>query len=326
MRTGGLLSRGKRRIGGYIHRFLFENNYLRDEYFATSYIVPQRLLLGIRIVAFVYCLAVLITNLSLNIAHGAGWSWAAYFTTLTYVGVATYYWFAAYNTARCVLKHRHVSRGSVAGRTISHPTPLPPNQLAQLAAASSRVFGTPASLGTPGGRANGSHEAGLDRVRLLRLGTHHANESQAHFTSDEGETMQGMSQIGDFSVLSESEAGLDTKRPELPAESVAHQLSLAAQWILYELFACYAPLVSLIYWAILFPTQGGMDTAADMWTTLSMHGFNTVFMCLEIFVFARCPFRWTHVTAALATMLLYLALAYLMVAWYGFYVYPFFDN
>ncbi|KAJ2065302.1 hypothetical protein GGI17_000354 [Coemansia sp. S146] len=322
MRARGILGRSKRWIGDSIHRFLFENAYLRDEYFTTSYIVPQRLLLCIRIVLFFYCLAVLATNLSINIVHDAGWSWAVYFTTLTYIGITMYYWFAAYNTARCLLKHRHVSRGSVAGRTISHPTPLPPDQLVLLAAASNRVFGTPASLVPVDGRA-GYREAGLDRVRLLRLDTYHANESQTN--SEVSETVQDMSQLGDISVHSEVNITASTKFPEQPARSAAQQLSLATQWILYELFACYAPLVSIVYWSILFPTQPAMDTAADLWTSISMHALNTVLMGLEVLVFARSPFRWTHVSVALSAMLVYLGLVYMMVGLYDFYVYPFFS-
>ncbi|KAJ2863180.1 hypothetical protein GGH94_003765 [Coemansia aciculifera] len=322
MRARGILGRSKRWIGGSIHRFLFENDYLRDEYFTTSYMVPQRLLLCIRVVLFFYCLAVLATNLSINIVHEAGWSWAVYFTTLTYIGIAMYYWFAAYNTARCLLKHRRVSRGSVAGRTISHPTPLPPDQLVLLAAASNRVFGTPASLVPVDGRA-GYRETGLDRVRLLRLDTYHANESQTN--SEVSETVQDMSPLGDISVHSEVDITASTKISEQPARSAAHQLSLATQWILYELFACYAPLVSIIYWSILFPTQPAMDTAADMWTSVSMHALNTVLMGLEVLVFARSPFRWTHVSVALSAMLVYLGLVYMMVGLYDFYVYPFFS-
>ncbi|KAJ1820994.1 hypothetical protein LPJ60_002882 [Coemansia sp. RSA 2675] len=319
MRTRGLLSRSKQRIGGYVNRFLFENQYLRDEYFATSYIVPQRLLLGVRIIAFVYCASVLISNMVSNIMNGAGWSWAAYFTTLTYFGITLYYWFAAYNTGRCLVKHRHVRKEGVAGRAISHPMPLPPDQLAMLASASSRVFGTPA------GRVRENHRTELDHVRLLRLGAHGASDDQVNSTSGESETVQEMSEFDDFSVVSESEIDVNEKRSEGPALTTAHQLSLAAQWILYELFACYAPLVSIIYWAVLYPSQGGIGSVFDMWMGISMHGLNTVFMSLEVLVFARCPFRWTHVGVALGAMFMYLALTYLMVTWYGFYVYPFFE-
>ncbi|KAJ2492602.1 hypothetical protein IWW37_001357 [Coemansia sp. RSA 2050] len=317
----GPLSRGRRRVGGLVSRFLFDNQYLRDEYFATSYIIPQRPLLGVRIVVFVYCASVLISNLVANIKNDAGWSWAAYFTTLTYFGITLYYWFAAYNTGRCLLKHRHIPKESVAGRAISHPTPLPPDQLAMLASASSRVFGTPAAAS----RVGDSRRTELDRVRLLRLSAYGASDSQINSTSGESETVREISELGDISEMPGSEIDASAKRPEGPGLTTAHQLSLAAQWILYELFACYAPLVSIIYWSILYPSQGRMGSAADLWMGISMHGLNTVFMSLEVLVFARCPFRWTHVGVALGAMSLYLALAYLMVTWYGFYVYPFFE-
>ncbi|KAJ2745635.1 hypothetical protein GGI20_002018 [Coemansia sp. BCRC 34301] len=308
MRASVILSRSRRRIGDTIRRFLLDNNYLCDEYFATSYIVPQRALLGIRVAVFVYCATVLVSNLVANIVHEAGWSWPAYFTTLTYFGVTLYYWFAAYNTARHLRRNRGVGRrpsAGVSGCAISHPAPLPPDQLLLLAAASARVFGTPELLAVLDSRANGSRGAELDHIRLC----------QPSANTNVSET------IGDTT----GQARDKENSPNHASKSMAHQLSLAIQWILYELFTCYAPLVSLVYWAILYPTQGGLDSALNTWMGVSMHGVNTVLMALEVLVFARCPYRWTHVSVVLGVLVAYLVLVYLMVGAYGFYVYPFFE-
>ncbi|KAJ2701052.1 hypothetical protein H4R19_005434 [Coemansia spiralis] len=108
--------------------------------------------------------------------------------------------------------------------------------------------------------------------------------------------------------------------------STVHQLVLAAQWLLYESFICYAPLVTIVYWVLLYPTQTAeMATAVDWWMGVSMHAFNMVLMVLEVFVLARCPCHWRHFGPIAGFMVLYLGLVYFMVAVYGFYVYPFFQ-
>ncbi|KAJ1720765.1 hypothetical protein LPJ61_006122, partial [Coemansia biformis] len=103
-------------------------------------------------------------------------------------------------------------------------------------------------------------------------------------------------------------------------------LVLAAQWILYESFTCYAPLVTIIYWALLYPTQTAvLDTLVDWWMGISMHAFNMVLMLFEVLVAARCPLKWTHFATIITIMGLYLGLVYFMVGVYDFYVYPFFE-
>ncbi|KAI7823416.1 hypothetical protein BX661DRAFT_186557 [Kickxella alabastrina] len=100
--------------------------------------------------------------------------------------------------------------------------------------------------------------------------------------------------------------------------SVAHQLSLASQWVLYETFTCYAPLVTLVYWCLLYPTQGGLDGVLDTWMGVSMHAINFLLMSLEVMVFARCRYRWTHFGMVVLCLVLYLALVYFMVVFWGY--------
>ncbi|KAJ1876607.1 hypothetical protein LPJ57_004399 [Coemansia sp. RSA 486] len=109
--------------------------------------------------------------------------------------------------------------------------------------------------------------------------------------------------------------------------SVLHQSSLATQWILYESFTCYAPLVTLIYWCLLYPSQEeGFVSGLDIWMGVSMHACNSVLMALEISVFARTRYKWPHIGVMYVFLVLYLVLVYFMVGVYDFYVYPFFDG
>lgn len=187
----------------------------QDAVFVTSFWLPPLWVAVIRLTLFCYCATVLISNLTANVLHGAGWSWAAYFTTLTYFGICCYYGVAGYNSLRYLMCSNSV------------------------------------------------------------------------------------------------------------------KWMLALQWVLYELFTCFAPLVTLVYWAILYPSQGPFDSRIDMWMGVSMHGVNTLLMLLEVFVLSRCPYYMdglAHWLIAMAVLCLYLALVYLMVGVYGFYVYPFFET
>ncbi|KAJ2162598.1 hypothetical protein IW139_005532 [Coemansia sp. RSA 353] len=239
--------------------FLFHNPELRDELFATSYVVPQRILAGIRSTLFIYCLAVLISNLAVNVAHGAGWNWAAYFTTLTFFGITLYYGFASYTTIAYAWKQQKIRTDGAA----------------------TLVDSESASQSPP------------------------------------------LSDIGEGYIKNSMPREIAQTQPP----SLAHQVALASQWILYESFTCFAPLVSLIYWALLFPTQNDiLDSGLDTWMGVSMHALNSVLMLCEVGVFAKTPYRYSHFWILFVFLALYLGLAYFMVGVYGFYVYPFFDS
>ncbi|KAJ2078788.1 hypothetical protein H4R24_004231 [Coemansia sp. RSA 988] len=109
------------------------------------------------------------------------------------------------------------------------------------------------------------------------------------------------------------------------APTVLHQLTLATQQVLYESFTCFAPLVTIVYWGLLYPTQSvTLDTSLDLWTGISMHVMNSVLMLVEVGVFAKSPYSKWHLWIMFAILVLYLGLAYFMVGVYDFYVYPFF--
>ncbi|KAI9471087.1 hypothetical protein LPJ78_001526 [Coemansia sp. RSA 989] len=232
------------RLRRQFYCFLFHNPVLQDELFATSYMVKPPVLFGIRAAFFVYSFTVLLSNLVVNIVHGAGWNWAAYFTTLTYFGITLYYGVASWTTMRFLRKQQQ------GERRIEVRTP----------------------------------DSGMELV-------------------EDKQTEQLY---------------------EVP--SVVHQLALASQWLLYETFSCYAPLVTLIYWVLLYPTQSGMlDVPLDQWMGVSMHAVNCLFMLTEVSC-SKIPYRWSHFGVVVVFLAMYLGLAYFMVAVYGFYVYPFFES
>ncbi|KAJ1933770.1 hypothetical protein GGF37_006611, partial [Kickxella alabastrina] len=325
------------------HIFLFHNDkYLRDEFFVTSYFIPQPTLGIIRTVIFIYCLAVLIANLAVNISHGAGWNWAAYFTTLTFIGITLYYGFAAYNTVRYTTVNRiwnwwrlewQWHRKAVRELPISMPMPLPPDQLMILAGDSrigmpsvSALVADNAGLGTISIVTNtdscSGSSSGIERVQLLRSDHERApmglrdigiapeideikeicDQQQQQQDQDQDQDQSQIQQqqqnkrISDTTrtrtrtrsrTTTESRSMADEDTQYRRPASVAHQLSLASQWVLYETFTCYAPLVTLVYWCLLYPTQGGLDGVLDTWMGVSMHAINFLLMSLEVMVFAR---------------------------------------
>ncbi|KAJ1722164.1 hypothetical protein LPJ53_003400 [Coemansia erecta] len=347
----------------YAHRFLFHNEaYLRDELLVSSYFVPQPTLGFIRTGIFVYCLAVLVTNLVVNIVHDAGWNWAAYFTTLTFFGITLYYGFAAYNTLRHTMRQgqqqqqqvwwwqrasvRRSGKRKISEMPISQPMPLSREQREKLAYDSRFEMPTSRDASTPSLATGSGYASGIEHVHLLRSGSHQQRpmalrdieeiaEMQRQPSRDgSSDDMQKDSVVSDKDAIEEAQAETaNTSSATVVAGraicqplATRHQLSLASQWLLYESFTCYAPLVTLIYWCLLYPTQGGFDGALDTWMGVSMHACNSVLMVLEIGVFARTRYRWTHAGVMVFILVLYLALVYFMVGVYDFYVYPFFET
>ncbi|KAJ2719047.1 hypothetical protein GGI07_005455 [Coemansia sp. Benny D115] len=345
-----------------VHGFLFHNDdYLHEELLVTSYFVPQAALGISRAVIFTYCLAVLVANLTVNIVHGAGWSWAAYFTTLTFCGITAYYGLAAYNTLRYTTAQRlwqwrwqwQWRKKGVSEMPISAPMPLSREQMAMLAN-DSRV-GMPVELGgstpsidTMGRSPEECGASAIERVQLLQSGyrrepmalrdvepcaeiTELVDEQQDDYggpgEASYGEETKAQSASADcYSEWPEAALALAPEMTPAPQMSLVHRVSLATQWVLYEMFVCFAPLVTLIYWCLLYPTQDLLDGTLDVWMGVSMHAVNSVLMVLEIAVFARTRCRWTHFTAMVLVLVLYLGLVYFMVGVYDFYVYPFFET
>ncbi|KAJ1767768.1 hypothetical protein IW140_005661 [Coemansia sp. RSA 1813] len=317
-----------RRVYGWAkqqtHCFLFHTPVLQDDsLFTTSWFVPQPLVCAARTVIFAYCLGVLVTNLAINVVHGAGWNWAAYFTTLTYVGITMYFGVAAYNTAVALL----VPRIPASWRQRLRMNRLQEGET-ELVATSAAVAAEPVREGEKG------------RVEAV-------DEMEEEIDAMAGEEIDGVeidaidnaNEIVEVSSRASSIIYVDASRSKTMAEdhmeyerrtgvaqrSTAHQAALAAQWILYESFTCFAPLVTIVYWALLYPTSGGFAVLADVWMGVSMHAVNSVLMAVEVLALSRIPYALTHLSVLLTFMTLYLGLTYFMVAVYGFYVYPFFE-
>ncbi|KAJ2556765.1 hypothetical protein EV175_001782 [Coemansia sp. RSA 1933] len=279
--------------------FLYHTPALQDDgLFTTSWFVPQPALCAARATVFAYSLGVLVANLAVNVEHGAGWNWAAYFTTLTYVGIAMYFGVAAYNTAIAWRQRRATERSSVAA-------------VQQLLIGANEEIDEGDRLSMRSGQEIDSSNSS----DIVELASSISRRSSIVYVDA----------LGDKAVTEDhAENGPDTGQI-LRRRSTGHQALLAAQWILYESFTCFAPLVTIVYWALLYPMDGGFSGPADEWMGVSMHAINTVLMCVEVGVLSRIPYAMTHLAALLTFLTLYLGLTYFMVAVYGFYVYPFFE-
>ncbi|KAJ2807366.1 hypothetical protein H4R21_000508 [Coemansia helicoidea] len=315
--------------------FLHHNPVLCDNTFATSYVVPQPALGAVRAAVFAYCFAVLATNLIINIVHGAGWSWAAYFTTLTFFGITLYYGLAAWVTVRYTWICRRAAYRRAMEAAASPPVALaveqqlqPTGKVTQHAAADTPPESNPATLVTTMVEPE-QHQPQPEPERQPLVSIAVQDEITEHPQPAGASRHQPPDEIAEQPTPDEiSEQQVPVEEPPQPTAraSTAHQLALATQWLLYESFICFAPLVTLIYWVLLYPTQSDlMDGAVDWWMGVSMHAFNMVLMLLEVLVFARCPCQWRHFAAIAGFMVLYLGLVYFMVGVYGFYVYPFFE-
>ncbi|KAJ2403048.1 hypothetical protein GGI23_000267 [Coemansia sp. RSA 2559] len=315
-----------RRVYGWAKQqtqcFLFHTPALQDDkLFTTSWFVPQPLLCCARATIFAYCLGVLATNLAVNVVHGAGWNWAAYFTTLTFMGITMYFGVAAYNTA-------------AAWRASRLPAEQQQQQQQQQRVGQNEALAADEKNAefdeTPLASAGGNASETIAAMPLASAGAGEivqvASSSSSRRSSSRCSSViyvdaPGSKTIAEDHVEHEQAVGGAAQQ----RDSTTHRVLLAAQWILYESFTCFAPLVTIMYWALLFPMSGGFALAADVWMGASMHAINSVLMGVEVLALSRIPYALPHLGVLLAFLTLYLGLTYFMVAVYGFYVYPFFE-
>ncbi|EMR69481.1 hypothetical protein UCREL1_3493 [Eutypa lata UCREL1] len=99
--------------------------------------------------------------------------------------------------------------------------------------------------------------------------------------------------------------------------------------LFYTSVTTYPPLVTIVYWAVLYPTAygdaGGFPDAYAAWSNASQHALNSLFALFEILVPRTEPAPLIHLWWLIVILALYLGLAYVTVATEGFYVYPFLD-
>ncbi|RYP32295.1 hypothetical protein DL767_005270 [Monosporascus sp. MG133] len=97
--------------------------------------------------------------------------------------------------------------------------------------------------------------------------------------------------------------------------------------LLYTTVTTYPLLVTIVYWAVLYPTSfgaaGGFPNAYTAWSNASQHALNSLFALFEIFVPRTQPPPLVHLWWLIVILALYLGLAYVTLATQGFYVYPF---
>ncbi|KAJ1801530.1 hypothetical protein LPJ59_000204 [Coemansia sp. RSA 2399] len=311
-----------RRVYGWAKQqtqcFLFHTPVLQDDsLFTTSWFVPQPLLCCARATIFAYCFGVLVTNLAVNVVHGAGWNWAAYFTTLTYVGITMYFGVAAYNTA-------------VAWRAASK-LPAEQQQQQQQWVGQNEALAVDEKNGEIDEMslvsADDSASEVINAMPLPSVGAGEIVEVASRRSSNSRRSSVIYVDASGSKTMAEDHVEYEQAMSGAARQrdNTVHLVLLAAQWILYESFTCFAPLVTIMYWALLYPMSGGFALAADVWMGVSMHAVNSVLMGVEVLALSRIPYALTHLGVLLTFMTLYLGLTYFMVAVYGFYVYPFFE-
>jgi hypothetical protein len=82
-----------------------------------------------------------------------------------------------------------------------------------------------------------------------------------------------------------------------------------------------------VFWSLIStpPHKKAFSTILLQWTNISFHCLNSVFALFEVIFSAVSVQRWTHSIVLLTIMILYIAMAYIIRAAAGFYVYEFMD-
>ncbi|RYP54008.1 hypothetical protein DL768_001158 [Monosporascus sp. mg162] len=97
--------------------------------------------------------------------------------------------------------------------------------------------------------------------------------------------------------------------------------------LFYTTVITYPLLVTIVYWAVLYPTSfgaaGGFPNVYTAWGNASQHALNSLFALFEIFIPRTQPPPLVHLWWLIVILALYLGLAYVTLATQGFYVYPF---
>ncbi|CAI7605207.1 unnamed protein product [Penicillium pancosmium] len=98
----------------------------------------------------------------------------------------------------------------------------------------------------------------------------------------------------------------------------------AMHGILYTTITVYPPLVTLVFWIILFKPPFYKEVFTG-WSNISQHGLNSLYAILEIALATTAPHPWIYIPFLILFLLLYLCVAYITVHTEGFYAYSFLD-
>ncbi|KAJ8066193.1 hypothetical protein OCU04_005279 [Sclerotinia nivalis] len=91
---------------------------------------------------------------------------------------------------------------------------------------------------------------------------------------------------------------------------------------------CYPPLVTIVYWGVIFRgivPSGWFPERFTAWSNVSEHGLNSLFALFEILLTRTAPPPWIHLFWLIVILACYLGLAYVTVATKHQYVYSFLD-
>lgn len=116
---------------------------------------------------------------------------------------------------------------------------------------------------------------------------HNKEATEEHNPETETEPKQGGETNSNNLELVESQT-----LPEVPADmTVAHK----TQWILFNVAANSAVIVTLGYWCLLFPFMAGADAVRGLWgfLNITVHLLNAIMMLIEIGV-SSLPVRLLH--------------------------------
>ncbi|KAJ9088400.1 hypothetical protein DSO57_1023630 [Entomophthora muscae] len=93
----------------------------------------------------------------------------------------------------------------------------------------------------------------------------------------------------------------------------------------YQINVVLSFVVTLVYWSILAkPDLAVNKGTASLFTSISMHAFNSVIIFTEVALGSN-PFVLSHIVLALPFVYLYLPYAFLIHAIHGFWIYSFLD-
>jgi len=96
----------------------------------------------------------------------------------------------------------------------------------------------------------------------------------------------------------------------------------ALHYLFWSTIITYPFLVTIVYWAILYPGNP-FTTTFGLWSNVSQHGINSAFALFELFMTRINPAPWIHLLWLLILLACYCGLAYVTYATKHYYVYNF---
>lgn len=98
--------------------------------------------------------------------------------------------------------------------------------------------------------------------------------------------------------------------------------------LFYSTVTTFPFIVTAVFWSLIStpPHKKAFATPHAQWSNISFHCLNSAFAFFEVVFSAVLPQRWTHSLVILGIMVLYIAMAYIIKAAAGFYVYDFMDT